>query len=117
MNFIVGKAWPYVFNLPVIAAALLAMSLLMYGSSSRSDVCGSYEDLIEELTTAAWAGDYGVDSAVEKVVRVAKNYSDDSEVQQNGNDLDQIRDESYSDYEVATATTDIAYMCGISLSF
>lgn len=116
MNFIVGKVWPYVFNLPVIAAVVLAVSLLVYGTSSRSDVCDAYKDVASELNSYTYFHNTSVNIALDKLVRTAGNYSDDSAIQQDAKDLESIRDESYEVDEVVYSTRHIASMCGYSYS-
>ncbi|MDI9914318.1 hypothetical protein [Rhodococcus sp. IEGM 1379] len=117
MNFIVGKVWPYVLNLPVIAAVALAVSLLLYGTSSRSDVCDAYKDVASELNSYTYFHNTSVNVSLDKLVRAAGNYSDDSDIQQDSKDLESIRDESYEVDEIVDATRHIASTCGISLVY
>ncbi|OYD70949.1 hypothetical protein [Rhodococcus sp. OK302] len=117
MNFIVGKVWPYVFNLPVIAAVVLAVSLLVYGTSSRSDVCDAFKDLRTDINTSAYTGDIAVNNSIDKLVRLAKNYSDSDAIQQDGKDLEDVHEETYYVDEVVDATRHIASTCGISLVY
>nr|WP_296779011.1 hypothetical protein [Rhodococcus sp. (in: high G+C Gram-positive bacteria)] len=111
MSSFTSTALKYGLNAPVIAAALFVLSVTVFGESSRSDVCDDYTAVVDDLQTFYLSTDPIRDSHIESLAQTAKNYSGDSDVQQDGSDLEEAHGDTYSADEIYAAIPNINYLC------
>lgn len=111
MSSFTSTALKYGLNAPVIAGALLLLSVTVLGESSRDDVCDAYTDVVSGLEASYLSTNPIRDSDIESLARAAKNYSADSDVRQNGSDLEDAHGETYTAEGIYVAIPDIIYLC------
>lgn len=114
-DFMLVKLLRYGLNVPVITVVIIAASLLLFRVSSLDDVCADYRAMGTELD-ATWTSveSYSLKSSIDTLARSAKNYSEDSDIQDDGVELARVHDqEEFTLPEIAAATSHIATSCGV----
>lgn len=106
----------YGLTAPVLALALLFVSVLFFGVSTKDDVCSAYSDVASDLAYAFLETDMFRDANIDALASEAKNYTADRAVQQDGEDLDAAHGETYTLSGIASATWNIAALCGYYIS-
>lgn len=114
MGSFTSTALKYGLNAPVIAVGLLILSITVFGESSRNDVCDGYSDVVGELQLSFLTTNAVRDAEIESLAQTAKNYSADSDVQQDGSDLEDAHQDSYTAEEIYAAIPNIIYLCNYS---